>query len=327
MAELNQLKGDLSGLHILVAGDIMIDRYEMGTAQRLSPEAPVPVVLWRETIDKPGGASNVAANLKSMGCRVSLMGLCGMDADGQRIHQLLADSGCEGIYLLQDSKRPTTVKTRIVANGHQITRMDIEKETPLSLDLQQSGLDQLSAIFTADRPDVLVLQDYNKGFFTTAWISQIMDMALKHGVRVAVDPKKDNFFSFQHAELFKPNLKEAQNQFPGNYTGIKDLEGLSAYLKERLNCKTLMITLASEGLWIDGENLKRIFPTKARRVADVSGAGDTVISLAAICMAKSFTQEFMAICCNEAGGQVCEKPGVVPVDKTLLINQLEDIIC
>lgn len=95
MAELNQLKGDLSGLHILVAGDIMIDRYEMGTAQRLSPEAPVPVVLWRETIDKPGGASNVAANLKSMGCRVSLMGLCGMDADGQRIHQLLTDSGCE----------------------------------------------------------------------------------------------------------------------------------------------------------------------------------------------------------------------------------------
>lgn len=321
--EIESLKQDLSSLHIAVVGDVMIDRYIRGTAHRISPEAPVPVVLQKEVYNKPGGASNVAANLKSMGCRVSLMGLAGSDENANILEKLLQDSACDWVFMIIDPDRPTTVKTRIIADGYQITRIDVESEDPLPVRLQKIALSKLEELFTNDKPEVLILQDYNKGFFHKEWIGQILHLAKKYGIKTAVDPKKKNFFEFRLVDLFKPNLKEALQQYPLPFKGLDQLQDLSNYLRSKLSCKSLMITLASAGIWIQTGDQGKIYPAKTRKISDVSGAGDTVISLAAICMAQSLSEEFMGRSCNEAGGQVCEKSGVFPVDKALLLQQLE----
>lgn len=322
--ELDILKGDLSHIHIMVIGDVMIDRYIVGTVSRISPEAPVPVILWKRTEDKLGGASNVAANLKAMGCKVSIMGLCGDDADAFLLEKLLQDNGCDQVFLLHDPNRPTTVKTRIVAEMHQIARIDHERDDDIMEDLQNRALTILQENFRLNKVDVLILQDYNKGFLHGAWIHKILKLAKEYDVKTAVDPKKHHFFNYQNVDLFKPNLKEALQILDNHYKDIKDLPLLSKSLKDKLSCNKLMITLASEGIWIDSDDLQGQFPTRPRKVADVSGAGDTVISLAAICMACSLSDVFMANCCNAGGGQVCEKFGVVPVRKDELIHELLD---
>ena len=311
----------------MVLGDVMIDRYIVGTAHRISPEAPVPVVRWRETVDKPGGASNVAANLKSMGCKTSLLGLTGDDQEASQLEEILKFKSCDLIELVRDPSRPTSVKTRVMSDAYQITRIDKESEEKIGSDTQRRFLEKMEGIFKEDRPQVLILQDYNKGLLHHGWISHIVKLAKSYDVQIAVDPKKHHFFDYQMVDLFKPNLREALHYYPEEYRQTSDLLNLSSYLKSKLHCDRLMITLAAEGIWMSGIEQNRIFPTGKRKVVDVSGAGDTVISLAAICMAQALSEEFMAVCCNEAGGQVCEHPGVVPVDKNMLLKQLEDIIC
>ncbi len=308
----------------MVIGDVMIDRYIVGTANRISPEAPVPVILWKRTDDKLGGAANVAANLKAMGCTVSIMGLCGNDADAVILEKLVEDIGCDHVHLLYDTSRPTTVKTRIVAELHQIARIDHEIDDEINADLQKKGLLILTEIFTQNKIDVLILQDYNKGFLHTGWIHKIIELAVEHRIKIAVDPKKLHFFDYRGVDLFKPNLKEAAQILNFNSNEASNLALLSKTLKDKLLCKKLMITLASEGIWIASDQVHQQFLTRPRKVADVSGAGDTVISLAAICMACSLSDVFMANCCNVGGGQVCEKFGVVPVNKEELIQELLD---
>lgn len=322
--QLDILGGDLSGLHIMVLGDVMIDRYMIGQVNRISPEAPVPVLDWKKTIDKPGGASNVVANLKAMGCRVTLLGLTGQDPEADLMQDLLEQTACDHIYLVRDSARPTSLKTRIMTEGHQITRVDKESTKKINQELQSQFLKILRDQFESDPPKVLILQDYNKGLLHKEWIAAILDLCTLYKIKSAVDPKRYNFFEFRKVSLFKPNLKEAREACNESSDGLEMLEFISNSISDQLNCENLMITLAAEGIWIADLTGGRIFPTTPRKVADVSGAGDTVISLAAICLACSLTSEFMAYCCNEGGGQVCEKIGVVPVDKTLLIRKLED---
>ncbi|MBK9109035.1 MAG: hypothetical protein IPM92_11895 [Saprospiraceae bacterium] len=224
--EIEILKQDLSSLHIAVIGDVMIDRYINGTAHRISPEAPVPIILQKQIFDKPGGASNVAANLKSMGCKVSLIGLAGKDENAAILEKLLQNSACDWIYLLTDPGRPTTLKTRVMAEGHQITRIDVESEEPVSSSIQGQALLKLEELFTADKPEVLILQDYNKGLLHQEWIGKILHLAKKYGVKTAVDPKKKNFFEFHLVDLFKPNLKEAVQQYPYPFKGLNQLPEL-----------------------------------------------------------------------------------------------------
>jgi rfaE bifunctional protein kinase chain/domain len=321
--ELNILKGDLSHIHIMVLGDVMIDRYTMGTTSRISPEAPVPVILWKKTEDRLGGASNVAANLKSMGCRVSLMGLCGNDPDADILEKLLYEIGCDEVILLRDSNRPTTVKTRIVAELHQIARIDHESDDEIPESIIEKGLEILKNSFAKNKIDVLILQDYNKGLLHSGWIDKILQTTREHGVKVAVDPKRNHFFEYKNVDLFKPNLKEALQIMDMPFKNLSDLPLISKSLKEKIQCHKLMITLASDGIWIESEGTGRQFLTRPRRVADVSGAGDTVIALAAICMACALSDVFMANCCNAGGGQVCEKFGILPVKKAELIDELQ----
>lgn len=325
--EIGQMQKDHKDLHILVLGDIMIDRYMRGQATRISPEAPVPVVLWKETENKLGGASNVVANLKSMGCKTSLMGLCGEDADGIILEGLLKKIGCDQLYIVKDPKRPTTVKTRIVADQHQIVRVDQETEAEIGKDIQEHCLQSLYSILKNQDVKVLILQDYNKGFLNKDWIPRIIEMARLQGVKVVVDPKKNHFFDYKGVHLFKPNLREAVQATEWVSKHHDDLPHLSKFLKNKLLCDKVMITLAADGIWIEGKNKGQIYKTRPRKVADVSGAGDTVISLAAICAAYSLSDEFMAFCCNIGGGQVCERSGVIPVRKDELLKELEEIIC
>ncbi len=322
--ELEILKGDLNHLHIMVIGDVMLDRYIVGAASRISPEAPVPVILWNKTENKLGGASNVAANLKAMGCKVSIMGLCGEDEDASILEKLLRDIGCDHVFLLRDPDRPTTVKTRVVAELHQIVRIDHESDTEIPTEIQNRGLEILKSIFSQEKIDVLILQDYNKGFLHPGWISKILTLCRENKVKTAVDPKKNHFFDYKMVDLFKPNLKEALQVIDLPYKTLNDLPELAKTLRSRILCNELMITLAADGIWIESDSCQKQFATRPRKVADVSGAGDTVISLAAICMACSLSDVFMATCCNVGGGQVCEKFGVVPVKKQELIRELED---
>jgi len=325
--ELEVLSEDLGKLHIAVLGDVMVDHYITGQATRISPEAPVPVIQCSRTYDMPGGASNVAANLKAMGCRVSLFGLTGNDSMAATLGELLQHAHCDFLFLVADTGRPTTVKTRVLADGYQVTRIDWESIEKVGRSIQNKVLHQLEALFRNDRPEVLILQDYDKGFLHAAWIGRILRLCQQYGIRVAVDPKERSFFSYRGVDLFKPNLREASLQYPGKYRGPADLANLDAYLRRRIGCDALMITLAAGGIWLGDRNTPgKVFKTAARKVADVSGAGDTVISLAAICMARTLSLEFMAICCNEAGGQVCEKAGVLAVDRSLLLEKLESIL-
>ncbi|MBP8724800.1 MAG: carbohydrate kinase [Saprospiraceae bacterium] len=325
--ELEVLSENLGKLHIAVLGDVMVDHYIVGQATRISPEAPVPVIQCSRTYDMPGGASNVASNLKAMGCRVSLFGLTGDDAMAATLGELLHHSHCDFLYLMADPGRPTTVKTRVLADGYQVTRIDWESAEKADKSIQNKVLHQLEAHFQNDRPEVLILQDYDKGFLHAAWIGKILGLCRQYGIRVAVDPKERSFFAYRGVDLFKPNLREATLQYPGKYLSPDDLPALDAYLRSRIGCNTLMVTLAAGGIWLgDLQTPGRVFATESRKVADVSGAGDTVISLAAICMARSLSLEFMAMCCNEAGGQVCEKAGVVAVDRSMLLQKLESML-
>jgi rfaE bifunctional protein kinase chain/domain len=182
----------------------------------------------------------------------------------------------------------------------------------------------LQKFFSENRLDVLIFQDYNKGFLHGAWISKIIKLASDAGIKTAVDPKKENFFEYSGVDLFKTNLREAIQAIEFRYKDLSDLSSLSKILRDKLLCNKLMITLASEGIWIDNGTTAERHKTKARKVADVSGAGDTVICLAAICQACSLSDLFMAACCNAGGGQVCEKFGVVPLKKEELIHELLD---
>lgn len=321
--EIELLKQNLSELHIMVIGDLMLDRYMLGTAYRISPEAPVPVVNLKKTEDKLGGATNVVANLKSMGCTTSIMGICGTDAEGKTIRNLLESIDCDHLYILDDPDRPTTLKTRVIADQNHIVRVDRESDTEISKAIQDDCLQQLKEIFTKSKVDVLILQDYNKGFLHSGWISKIIELARLNGIKIAVDPKKNNFFEYKGVQLFKPNLKEAIQATEWSPKHPTDLEHLSKFLKNKLLCDRIMITLASEGIWIDSKSAHVRYPTRSRKISDVSGAGDTVISLAAICLAYSLSDEFMAFCCNTGGGLVCERPGVVPISKESLIAELE----
>ncbi len=321
--ELDILKQDLSHIHILVIGDVMIDRYVVGTASRISPEAPVPVILWKRTEDKLGGASNVVANLKSMGVKVSLVGLTGKDSDAILLKSLLTKIGCDQIELVMDSSRPTTIKKRIVVELHQIARIDYEDITEIQEEIQIECLQRIERILIESNVDVIILQDYNKGFLHKAWIGKILELASRYKVKTAVDPKKSHFFDFKGVDLFKPNLKEALQMIDSENKELNQVGDLATYIKNKIACNKIMITLASEGLWMTTDQVHQRFETRPRKVADVSGAGDTVISLAAICMACSLSDVFIASCCNAGGGQVCEKFGVVPVIKDELIRELE----
>ncbi|MBT3479514.1 MAG: D-glycero-beta-D-manno-heptose-7-phosphate kinase [Candidatus Marinimicrobia bacterium] len=302
---------------VLVVGDLMLDTYLWGHADRISPEAPVPVVKVNKIEHNPGGAANVALNLASLGCKVSIIGLIGADSEGKILTELLDQRNIVCTNLVESDNRPTTVKSRIMAHNQQVVRADREENSDLSESSNKALAESVD--LTLKDVDAIILEDYNKGVLNSESINTIILMANETGKPVYVDPKKANFNTYKNVRLFKPNL----NEFRQAYAENESLEVAGFRLKNELNAEILMITRGAEGVSLfDGSDYHHI-PTKARRVHDVSGAGDTVISTFALADLCGATPEESVTLSNYAAGRVCEEVGVVPISLDLLNEMLD----
>lgn len=305
----------------------MIDRYLTGSVSRISPEAPVPVVRYKSTEDRLGGAANVALNVQALGGIPVLCSVVGNDADGLKLKEnILPDGGIINTGILLSDTRCTTLKTRILGNNQQMLRIDSEDTHDLS-DADSAALLKKMAHLLQQYPvQAIILQDYNKGVLTAGLISSIISMAKAKGIFTAVDPKKANFFAYEGVDLFKPNLKEVSESSPFPVLpNLESLEKAARYLREKLKNKYTMLTLSEKGLFLKFDSDGKLYPTTARNISDVSGAGDTVISIATMGLAAGLDMQTVALLSNLAGGQVCESPGVVPVNLALLEAELKMI--
>lgn len=314
-------------LRVLIVGDIMLDRYLTGRVSRISPEAPVPVVEWGGEEDRLGGAANVALNVKSLGAIPYLCGVVGQDAEGFRLMDLLSGAGLSSDGIIFSDERITTVKTRVIAGHQHLLRVDKENTANLSHSEQAALLDRVMQLMEACEFQVLIFQDYDKGVLTKNVIAELTIEAKKRGILTAADPKFRNFWSYAGIDLFKPNLKEVQDALRQKFEpeGHR-LRVASETIREKLGNHLTLITLSEKGVYLDNEHSWQLFPTHPRNVADVCGAGDTVISIAALALASGLGMEGIATLANLAGGQVVEKVGVVPVDKEQLKVELERFV-
>ncbi len=313
---------------ILVIGDVMIDRYLTGRVSRISPEAPVPVVEFQESQNRLGGAANVALNLRALGAEIILCSVIGQDENTNIFLDLLPDLGLTAKGILTSEERMTTVKTRVIANNQHLLRVDREDTKDLSAGEAAQFLTQIKQILETEKVDLILFQDYNKGVLSETVIQSVISEAIKRQIPTAVDPKFHNFWAYKGVTLFKPNLKEIRSQLPFSIsTSLPDLQKAADFINKKLNNQATVITLSEKGLFVmEGENSK-IFPTQARSIADVCGAGDTVISVLALGLATSQASLYeIAQLANLAGGQVCEKVGVVPVDKEQLMTEYEALL-
>jgi rfaE bifunctional protein kinase chain/domain len=320
MSALKQIENQ----QVLIVGDVMIDRYLTGTVSRISPEAPVPVVLHKNTENRLGGAANVALNVAALGGYPILCSVAGDDFDGHLLEDMLREQHISALGILHTSHRRTTVKTRILGNNQQMLRIDSEDTYDLGAEEENLLLDKIRNMLDRETGiKALVLQDYNKGILTPGVIRKTLMEAKKRGIFSAVDPKKNNFFAYEGVDLFKPNLKEIRESAPFPVSSEENsLQNACNYIREKLNNRYTMLTLSEKGLYLDDLGQGKRYPTLTRNVADVSGAGDTVISIATMAFAAGLSPEKVALLSNLAGGQVCEYPGVVPVNKELLEKEL-----
>lgn len=315
----------ISGLTALVIGDVMIDYYSFGKASRISPEAPVPVVNITHKELRLGGAANVAKNIRAMGARCILCSVIGDDKNANEFLKLIEKNQINPDALVRSESRKTSVKHRVLSGSQQLLRMDEEDLFPLTTEENNRLLQNMEEIIP--KVDVIILQDYDKGVLTSANIPLIIEKAKKHGIPVAVDPKMKNFMSYKGVSLFKPNLSEIE-------TGLKiridvadknEVKKAVAALKIQLDIENVLLTLSEKGLFVSFGDLETFIPTEAKSISDVSGAGDTVISVAALLLALKTEPELLAKISNLAGGIVCEKLGVVPIDKAELIERSKNL--
>lgn len=320
---------------VLILGDVMVDAYVWGRVERMSPEAPVPVVRVNRRENRLGGAANVALNVQALGATPLLCAVVGADAPGEAFRQLLRDQGIATDYIVRSAERTTTVKERVIAGSQQVVRIDDEYDHLLS-DAEQRSL--LAAADQAlEQADVVIFQDYDKGVLSAPVIRHIMQHAQQKGVPVAVDPKKRNFLHYQGASLFKPNLKELRQglqqerlalhhetyaPLPNEQAAIREA---ATVLRGLLHHQITLITLSEKGVFADTDSEEFHFiPAHLRQIADVSGAGDTVISIAALCLASATSLPTLAALANLGGGIVCEYTGVVPIDRTRLLAEVKE---
>ncbi len=317
-----------NNLNVMVIGDVMIDSYMWGHVDRISPEAPVPIVAIDKKENRLGGAGNVALNVQALGANPIIYAVIGKDNYGNVFQDLLREQSLSDKGIIYSDSRTTTIKTRILSGSNQILRVDEEIITPINKKEETSLLKGINEEIENENIDIIIFEDYNKGLITKSLIEEVIQIATKKGIPTTVDPKKENFLSYKGASLFKPNLKEMQEGMKASIAPEKtdDLEELVAKLKADLNLKMVLLTLSELGVFISHGNGNEIIPAHIRDIADVSGAGDTVISVAALCLAMKMEPEIIAGLSNLAGGIVCEKVGVVPIDKNQLMNEAKALL-
>lgn len=312
-----------NSLNILIIGDVMMDSYVWGNIERVSPEAPVPVVKVTKKENRLGGAANVALNIQSLGARPIICAIVGDDQDGLDLIRLMDSANLTKEGILTVKGRQTTVKTRIIAHNQHIVRVDAETDTIIPNDTTRLVQERISEIITEQKIDAIIFEDYDKGLISEELITFVVDLANQKNIITVVDPKKRNFHFYKDVSLFKPNLKELREGLKTEVDpkSITQIESTVSLLRKQLNAKSIMLTLSEHGVFIDNAKEHRLIPAHVRTIADVSGAGDTVIATVALCLASGLDEFKSAAIANLAGGLVCEYVGVVPIDKVRLLKE------
>lgn len=328
MEDFKKLFDAFSSLKVGVIGDVMLDTYMWGSVDRISPEAPVPVVSLKKKEYRIGGAGNVALNCRSLGAQVSILSVTGNDTEGLLLEELLHDSAIDTTYLVKSIDRITTNKTRIISLNQQMMRLDAEITDDLNSKDSGNLLQKVQTYIATIDPDIIIFEDYNKGVLTEKIIQETLHLCRQTGILTAVDPKRKNFFSYKEADIFKPNLKEVKeglNILIGDIDS-QSLQHIHQELKNLLHHKISFITLSEKGVFYQEEAKTGFLPSHLRTVSDVSGAGDTVIAVASIVYAATKNVQLMAEMANIAGGLVCEEVGTVAINKEKLMLECEALI-
>ena len=312
----------ITRLKVLIIGDVMIDSYLWGKVDRISPEAPVPVVLVNHRDKRLGGAANVALNVQSLGATPILCSVIGADREGKEFLGLLSQNGLSTEGIVISESRITTIKHRVMSGSHHLIRLDAEQDSLLEDKENEAIKEKLFSLLP--QVDVVIFEDYDKGVLSEGLIREVVDLCNERGIPTVVDPKKRNFLSYKNVSLFKPNKKELKEglKLDSGLNAPDELKVAVAQLRKVLHPELILITLSDQGVYVESEEEYCHIPAHKREISDVSGAGDTVISVAAICYALGFSPDRIAAIANLAGGIVCEYVGVVPIDKNVLLKEI-----
>lgn len=323
--DVNQIFEKFSQMRAIVIGDAMVDAYLWGKVERLSPEAPVPIVSVTKNEIRLGGAANVSRNLQALGATPILFSVIGNDEKGKEFQELLDSREIQRTGIYVDNTRKTTVKNRIISNGKHIARVDEESVEYISPEIEEWLTDAIIAEINAHPIDVIIFVDYDKGVITPSLFNTINALAKEKNILTAVDPKRKNFNNYKNVSLFKPNFKEfvEGTGLPIAKDDLNAIKKAADDFKKKQNLKLIFITLSELGVFISNGVKEQYYPVAIRYIADVSGAGDTVISVASLAMAAGLPPKTMALMSNLAGGLVCEKLGVVPIDKKQLKKEMK----
>lgn len=328
MTSVTTIFKNFQGKKIIVVGDVMIDTYIEGSVTRISPEAPVPVVNFKNRYSRLGGAANVAVNIKALGADPIICTIVGKDDEADQLMKLINEAQINSKGIIGYDDRVTTVKTRVIGNNQQLLRVDSERVDPINSSAAFALINLVKDFCEKDEMDAIIFQDYNKGVLTPEVIGQIISFANEKGIITAVDPKKDNFLEYKNVTLFKPNLKELR-EGTGIQVNPKEKDTLLEAVKllnKELSPTYTFVTLSEHGVYINEAKKNHFVPAHPRSIVDVSGAGDTVISVATLCLTAGLGPKETAVLANLAGGLVCEQVGVVSVNKEDLMKEAREVM-
>ena len=323
--DINEVFEAFGQQRVLIIGDVMIDAYIYGSTERISPEAPVPIVHVKRKENRLGGAANVALNIQALGAQPILCSLIGDDVDGKEFIRLLNEQNISSKGIIQSANRSTTIKHRVLAGSQQMLRIDEESDHDLDQIEENSLIEHIKKLL--NEVDLVIFEDYDKGTLNERIISETIAVAKDLAKPVIVDPKKKNFNFYRGVTLFKPNLKELVEGLKIDLTSISRtaLDEVIDQFKSKNGHEKVMTTLSDKGIYINGESGSTLIDAHVRRVADVSGAGDTVVSISGLCVALGLPDRFSAELANLGGGLVCEYLGISPIDKTRLTKEAKDL--
>lgn len=307
----------------------MLDTYMWGSVERISPEAPVPVVSLQSKEQRIGGAGNVALNLQSLGAKAYVLTVTGEDTEGDKLQELFKEQAINTEYSVSSSTRITTNKTRIISRNQQMMRLDAEITNDLNSQDEEQLIESFERFVQREKPHIVILEDYNKGVLTEAVIRCVISICREAGILTAVDPKRKNFFEYKGVDIFKPNLKEVKEALNMLFANPNPalLQSIHSELSQLLHHHISFITLSEKGVFYQQGDQSLIIPSHLRNIADVSGAGDTVIAVAALVYAATRNVHLMAEIANIAGGLVCEVVGTASIDRNKLLHECELLLC
>ncbi len=325
-SSLDEIFNAFNNLKVLVIGDVMIDSYLWGKVDRISPEAPVPILNVQKREIRLGGAANVALNVQALGANPVLCSVVGNDMDGKNFQQLLSDNSLSNEGIILSDERITTIKHRIISGSHHMLRVDQETDKEITAAEKSTLIDKITSLLPGT--DVIIFEDYDKGVLNEEVISAIIAKAKVLKIPTIVDPKKRNFLHYNGASLFKPNKKEMIEglKIDNDLKDLKEIEKSVQLLKEKMQLEGVLITLSENGVYIHDSKEKVHLPAHIRKISDVSGAGDTVVSTAALCLALGLPAKTIAALSNLSGGLVCEQVGVVPIEKKTLLDEAKKLV-